>query len=60
MFMGIIPVKLSQLNEKQYSGQLIFGSCSSNYMVWRVFVSFKQNDELHVATFDFLADSNTK
>ena len=57
MFMGVIPVKLSKLNEKQYNGQLIFGSCSSNYMVWRAFVNFTKNGEPQVAIFDFLADS---
>ncbi|SQH76644.1 conserved exported protein of unknown function [Shewanella benthica] len=57
MFMGVIPVKLSKLNEKQYNGQLIFGSCSSNYMVWRAFVNFTKNGEPHVAIFDFLANS---
>ncbi|NRB22905.1 hypothetical protein [Shewanella sp.] len=57
MFMGLIPVKLSKLNEKQYNGQLIFGSCSSNYMVWRAFVNFTKNGEPQVAIFDFLADS---
>ncbi|QFU22797.1 hypothetical protein FM038_012015 [Shewanella eurypsychrophilus] len=57
MFMGVIPVNLAKVNEKQYNGQLIFGSCSSNYMVWRALVSFKKNGLQHVAIFDFLADS---
>ncbi|AQS36115.1 hypothetical protein Sps_00926 [Shewanella psychrophila] len=57
MFMGVIPVNLSKLNENQYNGQLIFGSCSSNYMVWRAFVTFTKNGAPHVAIFDFLADS---
>ena len=57
MFMGVIPVNLAKVNEKQYNGQLIFGSCSSNYMVWRALVSFRINDQQHVAVFDFLADS---
>ncbi|BAJ02143.1 hypothetical protein [Shewanella violacea] len=57
MFMGVIPVNLSKLNEKQYNGTLIYGSCSSNYMVWRAFVSFTHKGESHVTHFDFLADS---
>ncbi len=57
MFMGIIPVNIAQVSEREYNGQLIFGSCSSNYMVWRVFVNFKKNGEQHVAIFDFLADN---
>ena len=41
MFMGVIPLKLSKEGENEYKGELIYGSCSSHYMVWRVFVSFK-------------------
>ncbi|WP_306170160.1 hypothetical protein [Shewanella sp. UCD-KL12] len=58
MFMGIIPVNITQTNETEYNGEFIFGSCSSNYMVWRTFVSFIKNGEQHVAIFDFLADNN--
>lgn len=57
MFMGIIPVNIVQTNESEYNGELIFGSCSSNYMVWRTFVTFTKNGEQHVAIFDFLADN---
>lgn len=57
MFMGIIPVNLSKTGEKQYKGPLIYGSCSSDYMVWRVFVSFTLQGEPKVAMFDFLADN---
>ncbi len=59
MFMGVIPVNIRELNEKAYEGQMIYGSCSSGYMVWRGFVSFTLNGEPKAVTFDFLADSNT-
>lgn len=58
MFMGVIPVNVRQLNEKTYEGQMIYGSCSSGYMVWRGFVSFTLNGESKAVTFDFLADNN--
>lgn len=58
MFMGVIPVNLAKTNENQYNGQLIFGSCSSNYMVWRAFITFEKNGTQHVTIFDFLADSD--
>nr|WP_299792759.1 hypothetical protein [uncultured Shewanella sp.] len=57
MFMGVIPVNLTKVSKTEYNGQLIYGSCSSNYMVWRAFASFTKNGEQHVAMFDFLADS---
>lgn len=58
MFMGVIPVNIRQLNKKAYEGQLIYGSCSSGYMVWRGFVRFTLNGEPKMVTFDFLADNN--
>lgn len=58
MFMGIIPLKLAQSSESLYQGDLIYGSCSSNYMVWRMFVSFSIDEKSHTVLFDFLADND--
>ena len=58
MFMGVIPIKLAQTAENRYQGNLIYGSCSSNYMVWRMFVSFSLDGQSQTVLFDFLADSN--
>lgn len=55
--MGVIPVNMNKAGENIYKGELIYGSCSSDYMVWRAFVSFTQKGETKVAIFDFLADN---
>jgi hypothetical protein len=60
MFMGVIPVSLSEIKHKVYQGSLIFGSCSSNYMVWRAKVSFEHKGISHSVWFDFLADAQQK
>jgi len=57
MFMGIIPVNIRQLDKTTYEGQLIYGSCSSGYMVWRGFISFSRNGVEQAVIFDFLADN---
>ncbi|MCL1142553.1 hypothetical protein [Shewanella gaetbuli] len=56
MFMGVIPVALKQQG-RTLTGQLIYGSCSSNYMVWRATVTFDYQDVARQVWFDFLADS---
>ncbi|QDE31258.1 hypothetical protein FH971_09875 [Shewanella polaris] len=58
MFMGVIPVSLSSITDNEIHGNLIFGSCSSNYMVWRVFVSFDYQQQPRTLMYDFLADNN--
>ena len=58
MFMGVIPVALSSVTDNEIHGNLIFGSCSSNYMVWRVFVSFDYQQQPRTLTYDFLADND--
>ncbi|MCL1088849.1 hypothetical protein L2744_04345 [Shewanella profunda] len=58
MFMGIIPVNVRQVDEMNYIGQMVYGSCSSGYMVWRGFVSFTLNGKPQTVIFDFLADNN--
>lgn len=58
MFMGVIPVNVKQTDEMTYIGQMVYGSCSSGYMVWRGFVSFEVNGETKATVFDFLADNN--
>ncbi|MFT6132398.1 MAG: hypothetical protein ACJAW2_001120 [Shewanella sp.] len=58
MFMGIIPVSLSEIKDNVYQGPVIFGSCSSNYMVWRVFVSFDYQQQTRTLMYDFLADND--
>ena len=57
MFMGIIPVNLTQMGENGYNAPLIYGSCSSGYMVWSAVVSFEHNGVESFTTFDFLADN---
>jgi hypothetical protein len=58
MFMGVIPIKLSQIAKTRYQGNLLYGSCSSNYMVWRMFISFTLRGKQQTVMFDFLADSD--
>ncbi|GIU47968.1 hypothetical protein TUM4438_28300 [Shewanella sairae] len=57
MFMGIIPVNLNQSTETDYNAELIYGSCSSGYMVWSAVVSYKVDGVEKFTTFDFLADN---
>ncbi len=57
MFMGVIPLFLDETSKNTYQGTLIYGSCSSNYMVWRLIASFDLNGENSVVMYDFLADS---
>ncbi|MCG9696680.1 hypothetical protein [Shewanella sp. Isolate11] len=57
MFMGIIPVNLSQTSENHYQATTVYGSCSSNYMVWRLLVSFIYQGQPRTVIFDFLADN---
>jgi len=57
MFMGIIPVNLSKDSETTYSAPLIYGSCSSGYMVWQAIVSYQQDGIEKFTIFEFLADS---
>ncbi|WP_299005284.1 hypothetical protein [uncultured Shewanella sp.] len=57
MFMGVIPIRLSQISDKQYSGQLLYGSCSSGYMVWNAIVTFDYLGENRELVFAILADN---
>lgn len=57
MFMGVIPVVLNAEADNKFTGQMIFGSCSSGYMVWRATLSFVHNGEQKHLWFDFLADA---
>ncbi len=58
MFMGVIPLNLTETAESRYNGTLVYGSCSSNYMVWRMFVSFNVKGQQQHVMFDFLADNH--
>lgn len=58
MFMGVIPLNLTENDKSSYKGTLIYGSCSSNYMVWRMFVSFSVAEQQQHVMFDFLADNH--
>lgn len=60
MFMGIIPVFLQNTSSQSFDAQLIYGSCSSNYMVWRANVSFEYEGITRSVWFDFLADAYQK
>lgn len=57
MFMGIIPVTLSQKNNYEYNASIIYGSCSSGYMVWRAFIHYEKDGQDYNLHFDFLADN---
>ncbi|MGR6502290.1 hypothetical protein [Shewanella sp. Koi 1] len=57
MFMGVIPVNFREVNKTTYEGQMIYGACSSGYMVWRGFISFSRNGVQQAVVFDFLADN---
>lgn len=57
MFMGVIPVRVTAIDRGMFSGDFIYGSCSSHYMVWRAFISFTVHGEPKIAFIDFLADS---
>ncbi|ABZ76755.1 conserved hypothetical protein [Shewanella halifaxensis HAW-EB4] len=56
MFMGVIPVNLAKIGKNDYKAPLIYGSCSSGYMVWSAVVSFEVDGVERFTTFDFLAD----
>ena len=57
MFMGMIPVLLNTEDQQLYQAQLIYGSCSSDYMVWRATVTFNYQGTTRQVWFDFLADA---
>lgn len=55
MFMGVIPV---QFDENGHA-EVIYGSCSSNYMVWRMLVTVEDSHgEQYTRIFDWLADAS--
>lgn len=58
MFMGVIPVNLTETGKNNYQAPLIYGSCSSGYMVWQAIVSFEVNGTEKFAIYEFLADSD--
>jgi hypothetical protein len=60
MFMGVIPVKVTQLSATSFQGDFIYGSCSSNYMVWRALISFSINKQPKTVYVDFLADNDNQ
>ncbi|QYJ91826.1 hypothetical protein [Shewanella halotolerans] len=60
MFMGVIPLILSEAGKNTYQGTLIYGSCSSNYMVWRLIASFEIGGQSKTIMYDFLADNPAK
>ncbi|WP_076536701.1 hypothetical protein [Shewanella sp. UCD-KL21] len=60
MFMGVIPVNLTaekNSNNSHFKGSAIYGSCSSNYMVWRALINYVVDGEPQSTWFDFLADN---
>jgi hypothetical protein len=57
MFMGIIPVKVKGFSSTEYQGDFIYGSCSSHYMVWRLFISVNHQGSTKSGYIDFLADN---
>ncbi|WP_372872710.1 hypothetical protein [Shewanella sp.] len=60
MFMGIIPLNWQKRGENLYQSSVIYGSCASGYMVWRLKITFINDKGLtKQAWFDFLADNNS-
>lgn len=59
MFMGVIPLKLNETSKNNYQGTLVYGSCSSGYMVWRLFIEFEYNGQRQTMFYDFLADNDS-
>ncbi|RYV01430.1 hypothetical protein SOPP22_13640 [Shewanella sp. OPT22] len=57
MFMGVIPIKVKELNNNDFSANAILGSCASGYMVWRLFVTYELNGQTSTVFYDFLADN---
>jgi hypothetical protein len=58
MFMGMIPVKVQGVSSTEYQGDFIYGSCSSHYMVWRLFISVYHQGSTKSGYIDFLADND--
>lgn len=55
MYMGHIPVIFDDGGQ----AEVIYGSCSSDYMVWRLTVKLENNDGTQVSRqFDWLADND--
>ncbi|QSX38891.1 hypothetical protein [Shewanella sedimentimangrovi] len=58
MFMGIIPLKLEKSDENRYQANAIYGSCSSGYMVWRLFLNLETDAGRQQSLWvDFRADA---
>jgi hypothetical protein len=54
MFMGVIPVTFDDSGR----ASIIYGSCSSGYMVWRLMVEFEdEKGKTFTRQFDWLADN---
>ncbi|MBY6185504.1 hypothetical protein KUV89_02490 [Marinobacter hydrocarbonoclasticus] len=54
MFMGVIPVRFDDSG----NAEVIYGSCASGYMVWRLMVTTEDaNGEQKHHLFDWLADA---
>ncbi len=60
MFMGIIPISLSQTESGTYNSEFMLGSCASGYMVWRLFINAEHKGQQISTYFDFLADNQQK
>lgn len=58
MYMGKIPVSLSSREGQQFSGTMMYGSCSSGYMVWNAIVSFDYLGQHRSVVFPILADND--
>ncbi|CAM2737470.1 hypothetical protein SHAM105786_00660 [Shewanella amazonensis] len=59
MFMGVIPLKWQQMDENTFNATAVYGSCSSDYMVWRLWLSVSNEaGQSQQIWFDFLADND--
>ncbi|WP_345315624.1 hypothetical protein [Ferrimonas gelatinilytica] len=55
MFMGVIPVRF----DTQGRATVMYGSCSSDYMVWRLWVTLENAEgEERIRFFDWRADGS--
>ncbi|WP_163933035.1 hypothetical protein [Paraferrimonas sp. SM1919] len=56
MYMGELPIHFDAI-QGGHQAQIMYGSCASNYMVWRLTISFDNQGQRELVWFDFLADN---
>lgn len=54
MFMGVIPVSFSQLDELRLTSQALVGACMHDEMVWTLEITVEKEGVQQQLTFDFM------